>query len=179
MPKRKDVKKVVEDYFKDNSIKNLMDFGASCDEGLRDISKPFAEVLKSLGFKFEQSYAEDGSSDGKYNIFLEVPGITEERIELEVKAWYDVEQVTNEICNLLEDYDLLSDDDNKFEVLVALIREDGSYVNDSDIQIGFYDSFEEAKAICDKMDFQTPSMYEVYINEYDKNDEFVSDIRIH
>ena len=66
---------------------------------------------------------------------------------------------------------------NKFEIVISLII-DGKYVDNSDIQIGFYDTFEEAKAICDKMDFQTPSMYEVYINKYNDQDELVDNIRI-
>ena len=64
----------------------------------------------------------------------------------------------------------------KFEIVISLII-DGKYVDNSDIQIGFYNTFEEAKMVCDKIDFQTPSMYELYINEY-CDDELVNDTRI-
>lgn len=179
MPKRKDVKKAVENYFKEEEITNLMYFGETGNKGLADISEPFAIILTKLGIVVKNNYAEEKNGDGKYLVYLEVPELSDKRIEISTKAWYDADQVAEDICDILEDGGLLSEDPNRFEIQIALIDEQGYFVSNSDLLIGFYNSFEEAKAVCDKMDFQTPSMYEVYINEYDKNDELVTTTRVH
>lgn len=175
MPKRQDVEIVVKDYFTKKRLRNLESFGATGDEGLEDISNPYAEVLQSLGFNVRENYSWEGEGDGKYVVYLEIPEITEGRIEIPVKAWHTAEEVTRDIYELLEDYDCL----NTFEVQISLLDNQGVYVPDSDIQIGLFSTYEEAAALCEIIDFQSPNMYEVYINEYNKNYEIVNNTRIH
>ena len=173
------VKQFVLDYFKEQKITDLMDFGETGNEGLADISDPFAIILTKLGLVVKNNYAKEGYGDGKYLVYLEVPELSNKHIELSIKAWYDADKVAEDICDILEDEGLLNEDPNRFEIQIALIDKQGCYVNNSDLMIGFYNSFEEAKKICDLIDFQSPEIYQVYINEYNKNQELVTTNRIH
>ena len=175
MPNKQDVEQTVKDYFKEKGLEDLQDFGASDEEILEDISNPYAEILKRLGYHVKLNYSDDGYGDGKYVVYLEIPDITEERIEIPVKAWHTAEEVTRDIYELLEDYDCL----NTFEVQISLLDNKGVYVPDSDIQIGLFSTYEEAIALCKIIGFQSPNMYEIYINEYNTDYEIVNNTRIH
>ena len=171
---KKDVEKAVVEYFKEHSnIQDLMCYGASNDEGLNDISEPYAEILENLGFKNQGHYAEDGMGDGKYDVYLEIPSITKDRIEIPVKAWYDAERVITDICDLLEDYGYLSTH-VEYSVEMSLIL-DGEYYEDSDIHIATFDNFNDAYTLANQIDVQDPELYECYIYAINTDDSNILD----
>ena len=56
--------KVIE-YFKENEIKDLMEYGSDGDEGLYHLSSMYQEIMDQLGIKYSNVYTKD-VSDGKY-----------------------------------------------------------------------------------------------------------------
>lgn len=82
----------VSEYFRENKIKNLMDYGADTDEGLYHLSSLYSEIMNKLGIKFSNIFTEDGSSDGKY-----VTTITFEndsKIQLDTSAWDGIKVIS-------------------------------------------------------------------------------------
>ena len=172
---KKDVEKAVKNYFEDNTIKDLMCYGASRDEGLNDISGPYEEILENLGFEVQGHFAEDGFGDGKYVVYLDVPAITKDRIEIPVKARYDIEQVTEDICNLLEDYNCCwLSTQIEYSVEISLIL-NGEYYEESDIHIATFDNFTDACAFAEQIDVQNPELYECYIYAINSDDYDILD----
>lgn len=66
----RDIRRCVEEYFKENNFKDLMNCGASDDEGLYDISGVVANCLVKVGYSVDYNYASDGLGDGKYVIHI-------------------------------------------------------------------------------------------------------------
>ncbi len=59
------IEKRVERYFKENDIKNLMEYGTEVDEGLYSLSSIYKELLDKMNIKYKHISTED-VSDGKY-----------------------------------------------------------------------------------------------------------------
>ena len=57
--------KVIE-YFEENQIKDLMNYGCDTDEGLSKLSSLYTEIMDKLNIKYSDIYTEDGASHGKY-----------------------------------------------------------------------------------------------------------------
>ena len=90
----------VETYFRENNIKNLMDYGADRDESLNKLSILYRELLQNLNIEFLDIYTEDGISDGKYVTTIIFKNET--KIELDTSAWNGIEVVENNIKSVYE-----------------------------------------------------------------------------
>jgi len=95
----RDIREVVEEYFKENGFKDLMECGASDDEGLYDISGVVANCLVEAGYLVDYNYAEDGLGDGKYVIHI---GYLGKDNVYDLYAWDGVDDVVEIIKNILK-----------------------------------------------------------------------------
>lgn len=94
----------VMSYFRENEIKNLMDYGGDTDEGLHKLSSMYKELLDKSNIPyFDVSTRDKEGSDGKYITTISFDSNTE--IEFETEAWNGLKTVTN---NLVSVYDLYS-----------------------------------------------------------------------
>ncbi len=95
----RDIREVVEEYFEERGFNDLMDCGASGDEGLYDISGVVADCLVEVGYPVDFNYAEDGLGDGKYVIHIGCLG-TDNVYDL--YAWDGVDDVVEIIEDILK-----------------------------------------------------------------------------
>lgn len=96
----KDIRKLVEEYFEENGIEDLMDYGASGDEGLGDVSKVVADCLVEVGYPVEYNYAEDSIyGDGKYDVHV---GYNGKDYYTTIKAWNGIDEVVEFIEEILK-----------------------------------------------------------------------------
>lgn len=86
----RDVREVVEEYFEKEGITDLMDYGASSDEGLSDISGVVADCLVEVGYPVDYNYAEDGLGDGKYDVHI---GYNNKDYSTVLKSWNGADEV--------------------------------------------------------------------------------------
>lgn len=95
--------KVIE-YFKENEIKDLMEYGSDGDEGLYHLSSMYQEIMDKLGIKYSDVYTED-VSDGKYltTIFFE----NNSSIQIDTSAWNGIKIVTKNMESIYETYENL------------------------------------------------------------------------
>ena len=63
--------------------------------------------------------------------------------------------------------------DNVFSITI-----EGNYYPNSDISIGNFDTYKEAKAIADAISVQDDELYECYIYKYDEQGNIIKDWRI-
>lgn len=104
--------KVIE-YFRENGIKDLMDYGSDCDEGLYHLSSMYQEIMDKLDIKYSNVYTED-VSDGKYltTIIFE----NDSTIQVDTSAWNGIKVVTENIESIYEKYENLKEKPNQKEV---------------------------------------------------------------
>ena len=97
--------KVIE-YFRENAIKDLMEYGSDGDEGLCHLSTMYEEIMNKLGIKYLNIYTED-VSDGKYltTIFFE----NDSSIKVDTSAWNGIQVVTKNIESIYEFYENLKE----------------------------------------------------------------------
>lgn len=105
-----DIVDKVSEYFRENEIKNLMDYGSDSDEGLYHLSTMYEEILNKLNIKFSTLYTEDGISDGKYltTIIFE----DDSKINIDTSAFNgikvvvdNIESIYQEVCKKHKDID--------------------------------------------------------------------------
>lgn len=104
----------VIDYFRENDIKDLMEYGSDEDEGLYKLSSMYEEILDKLNIKYSSIYTEDGISDGKYltNISFE----NDAKIEIDTSAWNGIKTVAENIESVKEFYEKLKEKEVEMEV---------------------------------------------------------------
>ena len=96
----RDIREVVEEYFEEEGITDLMDYGASGDEGLGTISNVVADCLIKVGYPVDYDYAEDSPcGDGKYIISI---GCLDKDFKFEISAWNGVDEVIDIIESILK-----------------------------------------------------------------------------
>ena len=95
----RDVREAVEEYFEEEGITDLMDYGASDDEGLGTISNVVADCLVKVGYPVAYDYTKDGLGDGKYIIHI---GCLDKDFKFEISAWNGVDEVVDIIETILE-----------------------------------------------------------------------------
>ena len=94
------VREVVEEYFEEEGITDMEDYGASGDEGLGDISEVVADCLVKVGYPVDYNYAEDSIyGDGKYDVHI---GYNNKDYSTVLKAWNGVDEVVDFIKDILE-----------------------------------------------------------------------------
>lgn len=97
--------KVIE-YFKENEIKDLMEYGSDGDEGLYHLSSMYQEIMDKLGIKYSKVYTED-VSDGKYltTIIFE----NDSSIQVDTSAWNGIKTVAENMESIYESYENLKE----------------------------------------------------------------------
>lgn len=87
----KTVEEVVNKYFEEEGIDDMMNYEASSDEGLRDISEIVADCIIALGYPVDYNYAEDSIyGDGKYEVHI---GYNNKDYSTVLKAWNGADEV--------------------------------------------------------------------------------------
>lgn len=101
----KSLSKVIE-YFKENQIKDLMDYGNDSDEGLYKLSSMYKEIMDKLGIKYSNIYTED-VSDGKYltTIIFE----NDSSIQIDTSAFNGIKVVAKNVESVYETYEKLQE----------------------------------------------------------------------
>ena len=104
--------KVIE-YFRENAISNLMDYGSDRDEGLNHLSSMYQEIMDKLGIKYLNVYTED-VSDGKYMTTITFEN--DSSIEVDTSAWNGIKVVTENMESIYETYENLKEKSKQNEV---------------------------------------------------------------
>lgn len=94
----------VSTYFKENQIKDLMDYGNDCDYGLTPLSSLYKEIMNKLFIKYKDVYTED-VSDGKY--LTTITFEDNSQIQLDTSSWNGIKVVTENMESVYEKYDKL------------------------------------------------------------------------
>lgn len=104
--------KVIE-YFRENGVKDLMEYGNDSDEGLYHLSSMYQEIMDKLGIKYSNVYTED-VSDGKYltTIIFE----NDSSIEVDTSAWNGIKVVAGNMESIYETYENLKEKSKQNEV---------------------------------------------------------------
>ncbi len=97
----------VIEYFRENQIKNLMDYGSDKDEGLTPISSLYKELMAKLNIKYASVYTED-VSDGKYLTTITFKNDIE--IKVDTSAWNGIKVVAENMESICENYKSLKTD---------------------------------------------------------------------
>ena len=92
-------------YFRENDIKDLMNYGSDRDEGLYKLSSMYKEILNNLYIYYLDVYTEDGISDGKY--LTTVTFENDSKIEIDTSAWNGIKVVSDNIESIYEFYEKL------------------------------------------------------------------------
>lgn len=92
------------EYFRENQIKNLMNYGSDGDEGLCHLSSMYKEIMDKLSIKYKDVYTED-VSDGKY--LTTIIFKDNSKIEIDTSAWNGIKVVTENVESVYETYELL------------------------------------------------------------------------
>ena len=94
------LEKVIE-YFRENQIKDLMDYGNDFDEGLNHLSSMYKEIMNKLNIKYSTVYTKDVSA-GKY--LTTITFKDNSSIEINTSAWNGIKVVTENIESIYEYY---------------------------------------------------------------------------
>lgn len=97
--------KVIE-YFRENEIKDLMDYGNEKDEGLCHLSSMYKEIMDKLDIKYSNVYTED-VSDGKY--LTTITFEDNSSIKVDTSAWNGIKVVTENMESIYEAYENLKE----------------------------------------------------------------------
>lgn len=110
----------VIEYFRENEIKDLMNYGSDKDEGLSKLSSMYGEILDNMYIEYSNIYTEDGMSDGKY--LTTITFEDDSKIELDTSAWNGIKTVAENIESVCEFYEKTQEKvkENKSELEVEL-----------------------------------------------------------
>lgn len=110
----------VSEYFRENKIKNLMDYGSDKDEGLYHLSSMYKEILDKLDVKYLDINTRDKEgSDGIFVTTICFEDKTE--FEVETDSWNGIKIVTDNVREICEEYNSKAisnqekDNDNEME----------------------------------------------------------------
>lgn len=89
-------------YFKENDIKDLLNYGSDRDEGLYHLSSLYEEIMNKLNINCKDIYTEDGISDGKY--ITTITFNDNSQIVLDTSAWNGIKVVTENMEFIYEQF---------------------------------------------------------------------------
>ena len=93
----------VSEYFRENKIKNLMEYGSDKDEGLYHLSSMYKEILDKLEVKYLDVNTRDKEgADGTYITTICFEDKTE--FEVEISSWNGIKIVTDNVKEIYEEY---------------------------------------------------------------------------
>lgn len=91
----------VMEYFKENRIESLMEYGSDGDEGLYHLSSMYQEIMDKLEIKYSDVYTEDVSA-GKY--LTTVVFDDNSSIKVDTSAWNGIIIVTINVESIYKEY---------------------------------------------------------------------------
>ena len=94
----RDIRECVEEYFKEEDITDLMEYGDTNTAGFGDISDVVADCLVKVGYPVEYNYSEE-ISDGKYEVHI---GCLDRGFTYDLYAWHGVDEVVEIIEDILK-----------------------------------------------------------------------------
>ena len=102
----KSLSKVIN-YFRENQIKNLMDYGNDSDEGLHKLSSMYKEIMDKLNINY--CYVNTRDKDNCEGIFITTVLLeNDNEIEVETDAWSGIKVVTENVKSIYENFKNLS-----------------------------------------------------------------------
>lgn len=103
----------VSEYFNENQIENLMDYGSDRDEGLFHLSSMYQEIMDKLDIKYSNISTKD-ISDGKYLTTITFENNTS--IKVDTSAWNGIEIVTQNVESIYEKFQNIKEKNEKSEL---------------------------------------------------------------
>jgi len=99
---KSNIKDVVDYYFDNNGIKNLMDYGADRDgEAMPTISSMYETILENLKINYSNVFSDDVSS-GKYTTIIEFDKF--HKIQIDTKSRYGAEDIYDNVQSINDVY---------------------------------------------------------------------------
>lgn len=99
---KSNIKDVVDYYFDNNGIKNLMDYGADRDgEAMPTISSMYETILENLKINYSNVFSDDVSS-GKYTTIIEFDKL--HKIQIDTKSRYGAEDIYDNVQSINDVY---------------------------------------------------------------------------
>ena len=99
---KSNIKDVVDYYFDNNGIKNLMDYGADRDvEAMPTISSMYETILENLKINYSNVFSDDVSS-GKYTTIIEFDKF--HKIQVDTKSRYGAKDIYDNIQSINNAY---------------------------------------------------------------------------
>lgn len=99
---KSNIKDVVDYYFDNNGIKNLMDYGADRDaEAMPTISSMYETILENLKINYSNVFSDDVSS-GKYTTIIEFDKF--HKIQVDTKSRYGAEDIYDNVQSINDVY---------------------------------------------------------------------------
>lgn len=92
----------VSEYFRENEIKDLKNYGTDSDEGLYHLSSLYSEIMDKLDIKYSNIYTEDGITSGKYLTTINFEDGSQ--IQLDTSACNDIDVVAANMESIYEKY---------------------------------------------------------------------------
>lgn len=97
----KSIREVVEAYFEENCMEDLMGCGASDDEGLTTLSTVVTDCMEELGYKVDYDYTEDSIyGEGKYDVCVCYNG---KEFRDEIRAWNGADEIIDFIEEIIKE----------------------------------------------------------------------------
>ena len=97
------IEQEVINYFKENNMENLKEYGCDTDEGLYKLSMLYSEIMDRLNIKYSNVFTEDGISGGKYitTIYFN----NETKIVIDTKSRDGIDYVKDNLLSISEEYE--------------------------------------------------------------------------
>lgn len=101
------IKTVVDLYFAEKGIKNLMDYGSDRDSlAMPTLSDLYKELMDKLNIKY-YSVATDDISDGKYESIVELENGNS--LVIDTSSWNNEEIVSNNLVSIQQEYEKIKE----------------------------------------------------------------------
>jgi len=109
-----DIKSIVELYFIEQDLKNLMDYGSDRDSyAMLSISDLYKELLQKIGIKYYEITTDD-VSDGKFETRIQFPD--DSVMYVDTKAWNEEKDIIDNITSIYEEYEKIKENIEEMEL---------------------------------------------------------------
>lgn len=100
----KKIQEVIELYFIEKDITNMMYYGSDKETSMLSISKIYMDILKKLDIKFN-NIVTDEISDGKYRTFVKLN--QEINVRIDTSAFNGIDVIVHNIESIKNEYDIV------------------------------------------------------------------------
>ena len=95
----------VINYFKENEIKNLMDYGCDSDQGLYKLSSMYKDIMNKFDMQYyDVSTRDKDKCDGKFITTISFEPASNNKIEIETSAWDGIKAVAKNVESIYKNY---------------------------------------------------------------------------